>query len=65
MQTSALAVREKQKMQLTHSLADPRPPDMKLRMRSKTASGPRSLETRWLNLNVASDPSTNKNQRMV
>ncbi len=38
----ALAVREKHQMQLIHSLAEPRPPGMALRMRSNIASGPRS-----------------------
>jgi hypothetical protein len=61
-QTKALDVSEKQKMQLSHSLAEPRPPGMAFRMRSKIASGPRSLETRWANLKVASAPNTNKNQ---
>src|SRR5436309_7912103 len=63
-QTSALAEREKQKRQLTHSLGEPRPPGIALRRRSKTASGPRSFATRGLNLKVASDPRTNMNQRM-
>jgi len=49
-QTMALDVSEKQKMQLTHSLDEPRPPGMAPRMRSKIASGARSLETRWANL---------------
>ena len=53
-QTIALDVSEKQKMQLTHSLGEPRPPGMAPRMRSKIASGPRSLETKWANLKVAS-----------
>ncbi len=61
-QTMALDVSEKQKMQLSHSLAEPRPPGMALRMRSKIASGPRSLETRWANRNVVNAPNTNKNQ---
>src|SRR6266480_1478699 len=63
-QTSALAEREKQNRQLTHSLGEPRPPGIALRRRSKTASGPRSFATRWLSLKVASDPGTNVNQRM-
>ena len=62
-QTSALAVREKQKMQLSHSLAEPRPPGIALRRRSKTASGPRSFAIRWLSLKVASAPKTKMNQR--
>jgi hypothetical protein len=61
-QTSALAEREKQKMQLTHSLAEPRPPGIALRRRSKTASGPRSFAIRWLSLKVASAPKTKMNQ---
>ena len=59
----ALDVREKQKMQLTHSLGEPRPPGMAPRMRSKIASGPRSLKTKWANLKVSSAPNTN-NQDM-
>ena len=43
-------------MQLSHSLAEPRPPGMAFRIRSKIASGPRSLETKWANLKVASAP---------
>ena len=62
-QTSALAEREKQKMQLSHSLAEPRPAGIALRRRSKTASGPRSFAIRWLSLKVASDPRTKMNQR--
>src|SRR6266480_3287606 len=62
-QTTALALREKQKMQLTHSLADPRPRGNTFRIRSKTESGPRSFETKWLHLKVASAPETNNNQR--
>jgi hypothetical protein len=64
-QTSALAEREKQKIQLSHSLAEPRPPGIALRRRSKTANGPRSFVNRWLNLKVASDPRTKRNQRIV
>ena len=62
-QISALAEREKQKMQLSHSLAEPRPPGIALRRRSKTASGPRSFAIRWLSLKVASAPKTKMNQR--
>ena len=62
-QTSALAEREKQKMQLSHSLAEPRPPGIALRSRSKTANGPCSFAIRWLSLKVASDPRTKINQR--
>src|SRR6266480_6533119 len=62
-QTSALAEREKQKMQLSHSLAEPRPPGIALRSRSKTANGPCSFAIRWLSLKVASDPKTKMNQR--
>src|SRR6266487_3035648 len=62
-QTSALAEREKQKMQLSHSLAEPRPPGIALRRRSKTANGPRSFAIRWLSLKVPSDPRTKMNQR--
>ncbi len=54
----ALAVSEKHQMQLTHSLAEPRPPGMALRNRSNMASAPRSLAMRWPNRNVASDPKT-------
>ena len=54
----ALAVREKHQMQLIHSLAEPRPPGIALRMRSNTASGPRSIVIKWLNRNVANDPKT-------
>ena len=61
-QTRALDVSEKQKMQLSHSLGEPRPPGMPFRIRSKIASGPRSLETKWANLKVASAANTNKNQ---
>src|SRR4029453_11463468 len=64
-QTSALAEREKQKMQLSHSLAEPRPPGIALRRRSKTANGPRSFVNRWLNLKVANDPRTRRNQRIL
>jgi hypothetical protein len=52
----ALAVREKHQMQLIHSLAEPRPPGIALRMRSKMASGPRSFVIKWLKRNVANDP---------
>jgi hypothetical protein len=61
-QTTPLEVSEKQKMQPSHSLADPRPPGIALRKRSKIASGPRSLETRWANRKVANAPNTNRNQ---
>jgi hypothetical protein len=61
-QTTALDVSEKQKMQLSHSLGEPRPPGMPFRIRSKIASGPRSLETKWANLKVASAANTNRNQ---
>ena len=61
-QTSALAEREKQKIQLSHSLAEPRPPGSALRRRSKTAHGPRSFVNRWLSLKVASDPRMKTNQ---
>lgn len=61
-QTTALDVSEKQKMQLSHSLAEPRPPGIAFRIRSKIASGPRSLETKWASLKVASAPNTNTNQ---
>jgi hypothetical protein len=54
----ALPVREKHQMQLIHSLAEPRPPGIALRMRSNMANGPRSIVTKWLNRNVASDPKT-------
>ena len=54
----ALAVREKHQMQLSHSLAEPRPPGIALRKRSNTASGPRSIVIKWLNRNVANDPKT-------
>jgi hypothetical protein len=64
-QTSALAEREKQKIQLSHSLAEPRPPGIALRRRSKTVNGPRSFVTRWLNLKVASDPKMKVNQRIL
>ena len=64
-QTSALAEREKQKMQLSHSLAEPRPPGIALRSRSKTANGPCSFAIRWLSLKVASDPRTKMNQRTL
>src|ERR1700758_2405743 len=64
-QTTALEVSEKQKMQLSHSLGEPRPPGIALRMRSKIARGPRSLDTKWANLNVASAPNTNSNQDML
>ena len=64
-QISALTEREKQKMQLSHSLAEPRPPGIALRRRSKTANGPRSFATRWLNLKVASDPKMKVNQRIL
>jgi hypothetical protein len=64
-QTSALAEREKQKMQLSHSLAEPRPPGITLRRRSKTANGPRSFVIRWLNLKVASDPKIKVSQRIL
>jgi hypothetical protein len=57
-QISALAVHEKQQMQLSHSLAEPRPPGIRLRMRSNTASGPRSFVNKWLSRNVANDPKT-------
>src|SRR5437762_8833050 len=63
-QTSALAEREKQKIQLSHSLAEPRPPGIALRRRSKTANGPRSFVNRWLSLKVASDPRMKENQRI-
>jgi hypothetical protein len=63
-QTSALAEREKQKIQLSHSLAEPRPPGIALRRRSKTAHGPRSFENRWLSLKVASDPRMKENHRI-
>lgn len=63
-QTTALDVSEKQKMQLSHSLGEPRPPGMAPRMRSKIASGPPSLETKWANLKVASAANTNNNQDM-
>jgi predicted transcriptional regulator len=52
-------------MQLSHSLAEPRPPGIALRRRSKTANGPRSFATRWLNLKVASDPRMKRNQRIL
>jgi hypothetical protein len=63
-QTSALAEREKQKIQLSHSFAEPRPPGIALRRRSKTASGPRSFVNRWLSLKVARDPRMKRNQRI-
>src|SRR4026208_1895186 len=63
-QTSALAEREKQKIQLSHSLAEPRPPGIALRRRSKTANGPRSFVNRWLNLKVANDPRMKRSQRI-
>lgn len=63
-QTSALAAREKQKIQLSHSFAEPRPPGIALRRRSKTANGPRSFVNRWLNLKVASDPRMKRSQRI-
>lgn len=52
----ALAVREKHQMQLIHSLAEPRPLGIMLRMRSNMANGPRSTVTKWLRRNVANDP---------
>src|SRR5437899_7582232 len=61
-QTSALAEREKQKMQLSHSLAETRPLGIALRRRSKKASGQRSFAIRWLILKVYSDPKTKMNQ---
>jgi hypothetical protein len=64
-QITALDVSEKQKIQLSHSFGEPGPPGSMFRMRSKIANGPRSLETRWANLNVASAPSTNSNQDML
>src|ERR1044071_8843610 len=59
---SALADREKQKIQLSHSLAEPRPPGIALRRRSKTANGPCSFVNKWLSLKVASDPKMKRNQ---
>jgi hypothetical protein len=61
-QTRALADNEKHQMQLTHSLAEPRPPGSALRMRSNTASGPRSFVIRWLSRKVANDPKIRMNQ---
>ena len=63
-QTNALAEREKQKIQLSHSLAEPRPPGIALRRRSKAANGPLSFVNRWLSLKVASDPRMKKDQRI-
>jgi hypothetical protein len=57
-QISALADNEKHQMQLSHSLAEPRPPGSALRNRSKTASGPRSFVIKWLTRKVANDPKT-------
>ena len=56
----ALAVREKHQMQLIHSLAEPRPPGIALRMRSNMAKGPRSMVIKWLSRNVANDPNTRR-----
>ena len=64
-QTSALAEREKQKIQLSHSLAEPRPAGIASRRRSKTANGPRSFVKRWLSLKVANDPRMKENQRIA
>src|ERR1700730_8636654 len=61
-QTSALAVKEKHQMQVIHSRTEPRPPGMALRIRSKTASGPRSFVIKWLKRKVANDPKTKMNQ---
>src|SRR5438552_19147287 len=62
---TALAVREKQKMQLSHSSVDPRPRGKAFRIRSKTEKGPRSLATKWLRRKVARAPETNNNQPML
>ena len=52
----ALAVSEKHQMQVSHSLAEPRPPGIALRMRSNTASGPRSFVIKWAIRKVANEP---------
>src|SRR5947208_8921661 len=65
MQTTLLALREKQKMQLTQPWADPRPRGKAFRIRSKTERGPRSFGTKWLRRKVASAPETNNNQSML